>query len=77
MIFAAVAIPDQDKAIEMITILVQLGVDLYQKDNLKQTPLFYASRDGKVKVMQLLLENGMQVNDFDTYGQNPIYYSVS
>ena len=71
------AIPDQDKAIEMITILVQLGVDLYQKDNLKQTPLFYASRDGKVKVMQLLLENGMQVNDFDTYGQNPIYYSVS
>lgn len=77
LIFAAVAIPDEDKAIQMITILVQLGVDIFQKDNLKQTPLFYAARDGKVRVLQLLIENGMQVNDFDTYGQNPIYYAVN
>jgi len=45
-----------------------LGVDLHQKDNLKQTPLYYACRDGKTKVIQFLVEQGIKVNDKDTYG---------
>ena len=60
----------------MITILIQLGVDFHQKDNLKQTPLFYAARDGKCKLIQFLIEQGLKTNDVDIYGQNAIYYSV-
>lgn len=51
LIFNAVMIQDEESAIRMIHILIQLGVDLYQKDNLKQTPLYYAARDGKLKVI--------------------------
>lgn len=56
LIFSAIAIPDEEQTIKMITILIQLGVDFHQKDNLKQTPLFYAARDGKCKVIQFLIE---------------------
>ena len=56
LIFSAAAIADEEQSIKMITILIQLGVDFHQKDNLKQTPLFYAARDGKVKLIQFLVE---------------------
>jgi ankyrin repeat protein len=49
-------------------ILLESGVDMFQKDNLKQTPLFYTCRDGKIKLAQFLIEQGLQVNDIDTYG---------
>ena len=56
LFFSTVAIPEEEQAIKMITILIQLGVDFHQKDNLKQTPMFYAARDGKCKLLQFLIE---------------------
>ena len=35
LIFSAAAIADEEQAIKMMTILIQLGVDFHQKDNLK------------------------------------------
>ena len=60
-----------------MTMLIESGVDLFQKDNLKQTPLFYACRDGKPKLVQFLVEQGLPVSDLDTYGQNAFFYAVN
>lgn len=68
LLFAATAIPNEDLAIQFSTLLIESGVDLFQKDNLKQTPLFYASRDGKPKLVQFLVEQGLKVSEIDTYG---------
>lgn len=61
----------------MIKVLIQYGVDVTQKDNLKQSPLYYTARDGKIKLCQFLIEQGIQVNEIDIYGQNGIYYAVN
>jgi len=58
-------------------LMVQLGVDMLKKDNLKQSPLYYAAKNGYLKLLQILIENGLNVNDIDTYGQNAIYYAVN
>ena len=52
----------------MIQILCELGVDVTQIDSLKQSPLFYTSRDGKIKLSQFLIEQGSEVNQIDIYG---------
>jgi hypothetical protein len=46
-----VAIADEEVAIQFMEILIESGVDLFFKDNLKQTPVFYAARDGKCKLI--------------------------
>ena len=51
LLFAATAIQNEDTGIKFLTLLIESGVDLFQKDNLKQTPLFYAARDGKSKLV--------------------------
>ena len=56
LIFSAVSINDEEQAIKMIEILIKLGVDFAQKDNLKQSPLFYAAKDGKLKLIQFMIE---------------------
>jgi serine/threonine-protein phosphatase 6 regulatory ankyrin repeat subunit C len=61
----------------MLELVVSMGCDLHQKDNLKQTPLFYAARSGHCQLISLLLQNGLEVDCIDTYGQNPIYYSIN
>ncbi len=52
----------------MATLLIQMGVEPEKKDLLKQTPLYYASRDGKLLLIKFLIDQGLNVNDFDTYG---------
>jgi ankyrin repeat protein len=49
--FAAVLIHDEDAAIKMMIELIENGVDPHHRDSLKQTPMFYAARDGKLKVI--------------------------
>ena len=61
----------------MIKFLCEVGVDVTQIDHLKQSPLYYTCRDGKVKLCQFLLEQGVNVNLIDIYGQNAIYYAVN
>ena len=51
LLFAGSMIADQDRAIRMLTFLLEQGVDIRQKDNLKQTPLFYAAREGRHKAI--------------------------
>ena len=51
LIFSATVIKDQDIAIDMMKFLIESGVDPTQKDNLKQSSIYYAARDGKLKVI--------------------------
>lgn len=77
LLFSAIHIKDEDLSIMMLQKLIQQGCDPKEKDNLKQTPLYYAARDGKQKVAKFLIDQGYNVNDIDTYGQNPIFYAVA
>jgi ankyrin repeat protein len=68
-------IPDDAHSVMMARVLKNLGVNPSQNDNLSQTPLYYASREGKNQLCEFLIENGCNVNHIDTYGQNPIFYA--
>lgn len=53
------------------------GVDILIKDRLKQTPMYYAARDGKIEVIKFLMCQGVNIDNIDIYGQNAIYYAIS
>lgn len=61
----------------MIQLLVQMGADPVREDSLKQTPLFYACREGNTKAIAFLISDGRDnINRQDKYGQTPIYYCI-
>lgn len=61
----------------MARILKELGVRPDQPDTLNQTALYYASREGKLQLIDFLVKEGnCKVNHVDTYGQSPIFYSA-
>lgn len=45
-------------------------------DSLQQTPLFYASREGKASLIDMLVKSGCDINQLDAYGQTPIFYAA-
>ena len=51
----------------MLTLLVKYGAVINFKDGMKQSVLFYCSRDGKCKVFEFLMRNGIDVNESDLY----------
>jgi ankyrin repeat protein len=52
----------------MAKVLKDMGVSPSQPDTLNQTPLYYASREGKSQLIDFLVENGCNVNHIDVYG---------
>ena len=68
-IFHACIFPDKEVAFKMIKVLIDLGMDPIKEDSLKQTPLFYASREGNVQAIEFLCNQaGDDVNRQDKYG---------
>ena len=65
---SAVQGTDEEKCIKMLELVCKLGVDVHQKDDLKQTPLFYALKNGYLRIIRLLVQNGVNINDIDVYG---------
>ena len=53
-----------------------MGADPARQDDLQQTPLFYAAREGYSSVCKLLIEKGCAVNRSDKYGQTAFFYCV-
>ena len=77
-LYAAAQMKDEDKSLQMIRVLVQHGISIRScNDSLKQTPLYYAVREGHEKVIKMLVQGGLNVNHLDCYGQNPVYYCIS
>jgi ankyrin repeat protein len=67
--FSTSAIKSDDQAVRMARVLKELGVKPDQPDNLNQTALYYASRDGKNHLVDFLVQEGnCNVNNIDTYG---------
>ena len=55
---------------------IELGIDHLYKDNLGQTALYYAAREGKFLCSKFLVECGCPLNEKDNYQQTPIYYAA-
>ena len=54
--FSACIVPDKDTAFIMLKALVKdFGFDPMKEDTLKQTPLFYAAREGKANIISFLM----------------------
>ena len=53
---------NEETALKMVQVLVDMGADCTKEDDLKQIPLFYAAREGYNKVVNLLIDNGCDVN---------------
>jgi len=66
--FPMIAIKDEDKALEMLDWLHKRGCKVGELDNLSQSSLFYAVRDGRDKLIRALVKLGLDVNHIDTYG---------
>ena len=64
-IFAATLLKNEEDGIRVIEYYKAKGVSLCSKDTLEQSALFYACRDGKARITQMLLDNGCQPNDRD------------
>ena len=54
-IFHACIFPDKDHAFKMLKVLIELGMDPIKEDSLKQTPIFYASREGNSQAIDFLV----------------------
>jgi len=44
---------------------MEMGYNPNHLDNMKQTPLFYAAREGKNEIIKLLISNGANINHAD------------
>jgi ankyrin repeat protein len=74
--FSTSLIKSDDLAVRMARVLRELGVKPDQADTLNQTTLYYAAKEGKVKLVEFLVgEGNCNVNHVDTYGQSPIFYA--
>ena len=57
--------------------LAEMGVEGVKEDSLKQTPIFYACREGNNAAIQYLVDVCKDyVNRQDKYGQTPVYYAA-
>lgn len=73
-VFRAVIIKHEQKALDMLQYLHEQGCQIDYVDFLKQTPLYYAAREGKCRLIKFLVDHGCNVNHVDTYGQTPLFY---
>jgi ankyrin repeat protein len=53
-----------------------LNVNPKAKDKIHQTAIYYAAREGKLKVCNYLLDQGVALNEIDVYNQTPVYYAA-
>ena len=60
----------------MLDSLIKLGFDPNKADDLGQTCLFYAARQGCLLLLPKLKQAGANFNHSDTNGQTPIFYAA-
>jgi ankyrin repeat protein len=75
-IFYATQAKDEQKALQLVEWLIEMGVNASVIDSLNQSPLFYACRDGKSNLIDIFVKCGCDPNQLDTYGQSSIFYAA-
>ncbi len=56
--------------LDVVSILVDRGAEINLPDQYGFSPLFIASRDGRVSLASLLIEKGADINQKDSVGLN-------
>ncbi|CAE8611301.1 unnamed protein product [Polarella glacialis] len=76
LMFFAAARKQTEGASQIARKLADIGVDATCSDGMKQTPLFYAAKEGNEDCASFLIERRCDVNHIDKNGQTAIFYSV-
>jgi len=74
--FSAACIKNEKDSLGMMKAFVEMGVKANQTDELNQTALYYAAREGHPEVIDFLVKHGCLPNQLDCYGQTPIFYAA-
>jgi ankyrin repeat protein len=83
-LFHASKIQNEDTSLQVINMLLEKGANPYQKEENRQTILFYLAKEGKqhinlgkAKIIDKLLQTyKYDLNDPDKYNQNPLYWAA-
>lgn len=68
---------DKEKGREYISLLLENGVDINEKNIVGSTPLISSVKTNKKEYVALLLENGADPNETDNQENNAFYYAVA
>lgn len=68
---------ETDKVKEYITILLENGVDINEKNIVGTTPLICAVKRSQKELIPFLLENGADANETDNLNNTAFYYAVA
>lgn len=55
--------------------MIELDANINQKDKVNETALFYAAREGKTKVCEVLLNHGAKINIIDHKRQTALFFA--
>ena len=69
-------IPDENKSLAYIDLLIAEGVDVNAPDIVKKTPLMAAVQKGKEYLLDILLKNGAEPNQADNDGETAFFNAV-
>ena len=56
--------------------LIADGANIDEKDDIGDTPLYYALKNGHAEIAKLLIANGANVNDKNPIGNTPLHHAV-
>lgn len=62
---------------EVISLLINSGVNINKKDMYKNSPLHHACTHGHIEVVELLLKLGADINAKNQIKYNPLMFSIS
>lgn len=76
LINAAASAAWNDKAVEIVRLLLENHAQIEAKDNGGFTPLIYGAQSGKVDIVRLLLENHANIEAKDNNGETPLFWAA-
>lgn len=65
-----------DKAVEIVRVLLENHAQIEAKDNAGFTPLIYGAQSGNVDMVKLLLENHANIEAKDNNGETPLFWAT-
>ena len=75
--FYCFKIENEELCLQIFSHLYELKINLYQKDKMETTCLFFATEEGKLNLVKFLVnEMEMNVNDIDREGKSLMFYAV-
>ena len=75
--FYSFKIENEEICFKIFTYLYQFNINLYQRDKMETTCLFYAIEKGKINIVKFLVNNlAMNVNDIDRDGKSLMFYAI-